>query len=116
MVNLDLIGGVNFQKGCYPGQEIVARSHYLGKMKRRMHLGHVIADHITAGSDIFASSHPNEPAGKVVSAAKGDAQASVLLFEVSSDVLEGATLHINSLEGPVVCLGSLPYSTAQKNA
>src|SRR5690606_4764143 len=36
MINFELIGGVNFKKGCYPGQEIVARSQYLGKLKRRM--------------------------------------------------------------------------------
>ncbi len=114
MVNLDLIGGVNFQKGCYPGQEIVARSHYLGKMKRRMHLGHVITDTLAPGADIFASTHPNEPAGKVVSAAKDVNNNTVFLFEVSSDLLEGATLHLNTLEGPEVCLGKLPYSITQK--
>ena len=41
MANLDLIGGVNFKKGCYPGQEIVARMQYLGKLKRRMYLAHI---------------------------------------------------------------------------
>ena len=40
-VNLDLIGAVNFKKGCYTGQEVVARTHYLGKPKRRMYLGSV---------------------------------------------------------------------------
>ena len=44
MVNLEVIGGVSFQKGCYPGQEIVARSQYLGKLKRRMFLAHVDAE------------------------------------------------------------------------
>ena len=41
MVNLDAIGGVSFQKGCYPGQEIVARTQYLGKIKRRMYLANI---------------------------------------------------------------------------
>lgn len=40
MLNLDLIGAVNFKKGCYPGQEVVARTHYLGKIKRRLKLIH----------------------------------------------------------------------------
>src|SRR5690606_27375803 len=41
MINFDTIGGVSFDKGCYPGQEIVARSHYLGKVKRRVFLAHL---------------------------------------------------------------------------
>ena len=52
-VNLDLIGAVNFKKGCYTGQEVVARTHYLGKPKRRMYLGSVTADNnLELGSDI----------------------------------------------------------------
>lgn len=45
MANFDLVGGINFKKGCYPGQEIVARMHYLGKPKRRMYLAHVDSEH-----------------------------------------------------------------------
>lgn len=41
MLNLQAIGGVSFKKGCYPGQEIVARTQYLGALKRRMYLGHL---------------------------------------------------------------------------
>ena len=48
MVNLELIGGVNFNKGCYPGQEIVARMQYLGKLKRRMYLAHLDSNDRTA--------------------------------------------------------------------
>ena len=52
-VNLDLIGAVNFKKGCYTGQEVVARTHYLGKPKRRMYLGSVTLNkNPELGSDI----------------------------------------------------------------
>ena len=51
MANLDLIGAVNFKKGCYPGQEIVARMQYLGKNKRRMYLAHVDAETCTASRE-----------------------------------------------------------------
>src|SRR5450756_252649 len=56
MVNFDLIGGVNFKKGCYPGQEIVARMHYLGKAKRRMYLAHLnSSDTPQAGDELFSA-------------------------------------------------------------
>jgi folate-binding protein YgfZ len=114
MLNLDIIGGVSFSKGCYPGQEVVARSHYLGKMKRRMQIGQT-AGHVAAGEDIFSSTRPTEPAGRVVNAfSQGDASTFVL-FEVSSDDLQGATLHVNSHDGPVLHLKALPYDIPAAN-
>src|SRR5690606_20310180 len=67
-LNLDLIDGVNFTKGCYPGQEIVARSHYRGTVKRRMAYG--IAESAQpagtlAGSDIYDAARPESPSGRV---------------------------------------------------
>ena len=54
MANLELIGGVSFKKGCYPGQEIVARMQYLGKLKRRMYLAHV-AGNVNAGDELYSA-------------------------------------------------------------
>ncbi|HEY9024709.1 MAG TPA: folate-binding protein, partial [Burkholderiaceae bacterium] len=65
MVNLELVGGVNFQKGCYPGQEIVARSQYRGTLKRRMVLAEGAAA-ATAGAEVFAAADPEQPAGQIV--------------------------------------------------
>ena len=62
MVNLEVIGGVSFQKGCYPGQEIVARSQYLGKLKRRMFLAHVDAELLQATTCIAPISKGRPPA------------------------------------------------------
>jgi folate-binding Fe-S cluster repair protein YgfZ len=71
MVNLDLLGGINFKKGCYTGQEIVARMHYLGKLKQRMFVCKL--DGIaTSGEKILAG---EKNAGNVVSVASGSALA-----------------------------------------
>ena len=68
MVNLELTAGVSFQKGCYPGQEVVARSQYRGTLKRRMFL--MTADGpLQAGQEVHHSSDPDQPAGLVVLAA-----------------------------------------------
>jgi hypothetical protein len=68
MVNLELTAGVNFQKGCYPGQEVVARSQYRGTLKRRMfHM--TAAGPLQAGQEVHHSSDPGQPAGIVALAA-----------------------------------------------
>lgn len=68
MVNLELTGGVNFQKGCYPGQEVVARSQYRGTLKRRLFL--MTADAaLMPGMEVHHSSDPGQPAGLVALAA-----------------------------------------------
>lgn len=70
MVNLELVGGVDFQKGCYPGQEVVARSQYRGTLKRRMVLCDA-AGPLVPGADVHHGSDPDQPAGEVVLAAPG---------------------------------------------
>ncbi len=68
MINYELIGGVNFQKGCYPGQEVVARSQYRGTTKRRAFIVH--ADQaLTPGQELFSEADPGQPAGVVINAA-----------------------------------------------
>src|SRR5471030_2521751 len=76
MVNFELLGGVNFKKGCYPGQEIVARSQYLGKLKRRTTLVSIPDAAAVAGQEVYASADPEQPCGMIVnSAADGPALA-----------------------------------------
>ncbi len=73
MLNLDLLGGIHFRKGCYPGQEIVARTHYLGRLKQRMYRAS-LADGVpapTPGATLSAPNLPGQPAGTVVSAHLG---------------------------------------------
>ncbi len=108
MINLELVGGVDFQKGCYPGQEVVARSQYRGTLKRRMFLFDVAAA-ASAGQEIFHSADPGQPAGLVANAAPSPESGSRLLAEVKLAALEGGTLHLGSAEGPALQRRELPY-------
>jgi hypothetical protein len=72
MLNYESVGGVNFKKGCYPGQEVVARSQFRGTLKRRAFL--VQADEpLTVGQDVFHSSDAEQPCGTVAAAAANPA-------------------------------------------
>ena len=98
MVNLDLVDGVSFRKGCYPGQEVVARSHYLGKLKRRMFLAQVEGSAPEAGTDVLGPDG-TEPCGEVVLSAPSPAGGARVLFEsqiAAADVArlaDGRALH-----------------------
>jgi folate-binding protein YgfZ len=114
-INLDLIDGVSFTKGCYPGQEVVARSHYRGTVKRRMALG-TIADSLVSdvsalpGTDVYDAARADEPCGRVVDAA--GATTVTLLFETTLASLPQGDLHLGSAEGPRIALLELPYAIA----
>ncbi len=110
MINFELIGGVNFRKGCYPGQEIVARSQYLGKLKRRMLPAQVDANDVLPGADVYASTDPTQPSGQIVNAEPIASGRSACLVELKTAVLEqGATLHLGAPDGAQLQLQSLPY-------
>ena len=102
-LNLDLIGGVSFTKGCYPGQEVVARSHYLGKLKRRMmRVGGALG--AQPGQDVWSSSESNEPCGRVINAAGNEA-----LIELNLSARD-TPLRLGQPDGPALELLDLPYS------
>ncbi|HHJ17195.1 MAG TPA: folate-binding protein [Gammaproteobacteria bacterium] len=115
MVNLQLIDGVSFQKGCYTGQEIVARMQYLGKLKRRMYLARVQADARPAGgTEIFAAGNSEQGVGKVLSAAPhpdGD-YALLVVLQIASAEAEDS-LHLGGADGPPLALEALPYPFAE---
>ena len=74
MVNLDALGGINFKKGCYPGQEIVARMHYLGKLKRRMYLAHLDCAVVpVAGEELFSTDMDGQASGMIANVAAAPA-------------------------------------------
>lgn len=114
-LNLDLIGGVSFTKGCYPGQEVVARAHYRGTVKRRMHLARLTGDHgqITAASDVFASDDPQSPVGRVINLATEDDGVTWILFEAPFKAI-GSPLHVASANGPALLIEPLPYALADE--
>ena len=100
MINYDLIGGISFKKGCYTGQEVIARMHYLGAPKRRMYRIHFDTDEIPApGLKLFTSGDDNEQSiGSIVMAAAhpdgGVETLAVILIKYASGdkpVLLGST-------------------------
>ncbi|MES1163247.1 MAG: folate-binding protein, partial [Rhizobacter sp.] len=104
MLNYELVGGVDFGKGCYPGQEVVARSQYRGTIKRRMFLFEASAP-LEAGQEVFHSADPAQPAGMVVNAA-----GPLALVEVKLAALDGGGLHAGAADGPTLVRRELPYS------
>ena len=111
MLNLDLLGGISFQKGCYTGQEIVARTHYLGKIKRRMYLARV--DRLTApqpGDPVFSpQADASQSAGQIVDACRHPDGGYAVLTVALIHCAEHGTLHLGKVNGPVLRLEPLPY-------
>jgi len=110
MINFEVIGGVNFKKGCYPGQEIVARSQYLGKLKRRAVLASVAAIDIAAATEVFSSADPDQPCGMIVNAEADSAHSSRCLVEIKLAALENGTVHLGLANGAQLQFQALPYS------
>jgi hypothetical protein len=112
MVNLEVIGGVSFQKGCYTGQEIVARSQYLGKLKRRMYRFHSDAP-AQAGDSVFSPDLADQAAGMVVNAAPAPEGGYDLLAVVRVESAQAGDLHLNAPDGPRLRRESLPYAVPE---
>lgn len=108
MLNLQAVGGVSFKKGCYTGQEIVARMQYLGKLKRRLYRLSLDATHTPEpGTALFSPSHGSS-IGEVVIAAKADLSIE-LLAVLQAEAADNGDVHLGSLEGPALQLLDLPY-------
>jgi hypothetical protein len=109
MVNLEVIGGVSFQKGCYPGQEIVARSQYLGKLKRRMFLAHVDAE-AAPGDNLYSADLAGQATGTVVNAALAPSGGFDVLAVAQVESANTQTLHLKAVDGAALSLKPLPYA------
>ncbi|BFT61775.1 YgfZ/GcvT domain-containing protein [Pseudomonas moorei] len=108
MLNLQAVGGVSFKKGCYTGQEIVARMQYLGKLKRRLYRLSLDASELPEpGTQLFSPSHGSS-IGEVVLAAQGEQQIE-LLAVLQADAAEAGDIHVGALDGPALHLLDLPY-------
>jgi len=111
MANLDAIGAVSFKKGCYPGQEIVARTQYLGKIKKRMYLAHIDTKlAISAGDSLFSVDMEDQSCGNIVNAAVSPLGGYDVLAVIQCSSADSHTIHWQSLQGPQLILKSLPYS------
>jgi tRNA-modifying protein YgfZ len=109
MVNLDLIGGLSYTKGCYPGQEIVARTHYLGKLKQRMYRANVSAAAMP-GDKLYCTELGEQSGGMVVSSVRAADGRYDMLAVLQTAHAQSAAWHLGSLQGPTLELTSLPYN------
>jgi len=111
MVNLQAINGLSFKKGCYPGQEVVARMQYLGKLKRRMYIAHSDCDSIAAAGDaIYVHAAEPRKAGTVVIAQPSHTGGSDLLLVAEIETAENTSLHQLENTESTLKIIPLPYS------
>ena len=108
MLNYESVGGVNFKKGCYPGQEVVARSQFRGTLKRRAFLAHADAE-LAAGQEVFQAADPEQPAGIVAEAAPAPGGGWDAIVSLQLSAAEAGDLHAASAAGPKLQLRALPY-------
>lgn len=114
MANMELIGGVSFEKGCYPGQEIVARTQYLGNLKRRMYRVHINVEHLTPGQEIVEIGQTGRGAiGRIVEGYRHpDGGVEGLAVLAIRAVDDGTTLRLGGARGPRVTVIQPPYPLA----
>jgi tRNA-modifying protein YgfZ len=115
MLNYESVGGVNFKKGCYPGQEVVARSQFRGTLKRRAFVANIDSTDTQpfVSQDIFHDSDAEQPCGAVVQVAKNPATdpsggySAIVSMQVSASV--GGKLTLGAANGANITLLPLPY-------
>ncbi|MFT7773656.1 YgfZ/GcvT domain-containing protein [Roseateles sp.] len=107
MINFEVLGGVSFKKGCYPGQEIVARSQYRGTLKRRLQVFETEGEAIV-GQEVFSSTDPDQPAGVVAGRGTRDGRTAIAA-EIKLAALEAGSLHLGSAGGATLQPRALPY-------
>jgi tRNA-modifying protein YgfZ len=108
MLNYESVDGVNFKKGCYPGQEVVARSQFRGTLKRRAFIAQSQVA-MAAGQEVFSSLDVTQPCGLVAQAADDGAKY-VAVLELQLSATENSSLHLGAADGPVLTLLPLPYA------
>ncbi len=110
MVNFDAIGAVSFRKGCYPGQEIVARMHFLGRLKQRMVLAHIGGDAAPQPGDrLYSADLGDQACGTIVNVADAPAGGFDVLAVAQLSSIAAGSLHWQSQQGPALELLPLPY-------
>jgi folate-binding protein YgfZ len=110
MANFDLVGGVSFRKGCYPGQEIVARTQYRGILKRRMALVHLAEDaRPAAGDAVYAAAFGDQAVGSIVNAAPAPDGGYDALVVAQLESLAQGDVRWRSLDGPRLEVRARPY-------
>lgn len=126
MLNYESIDGIHFKKGCYPGQEVVARSQFRGTLKRRLYLAQIATDQpttIAVGTEIFTPEDAAQPVGQVVQVAPMPAPAptsdpdlskygyaALVVLQTAVAVAPTPALQVGAIDGPALTLAPLPYA------
>lgn len=112
MANLQLIDGVNFKKGCYPGQEVVARMQYLGKLKRRMYLANFATRECPLPGDELCTENAEQAdgSGKIVDAVQISEGQCLALFIAQIEKTEQQQLKLCDQPDTRLELQALPYA------
>lgn len=108
MLNYESVGGVNFKKGCYPGQEVVARSQFRGVIKRRAYLAHA-ASAVAVGAEVFSAQDPEQPCGNVVQVSANPGGGFDAIVGLQTQAAQDA-LHVGGPGGVALQLLPLPYA------
>ena len=108
MLNYESVGAVSFKKGCYPGQEVVARSQFRGTLKRRAYLAHGEAS-LEAGQEVFHDSDPTQPCGLVAQAAAAPGGGWDAIVSIQVAASEGGRLTAGGPQGAALALQPAPY-------
>ena len=109
MINLQAVGGVSFKKGCYTGQEIVARMQYLGKLKRRLYRLALYDSQVPEPATLLFSPTHTSSVGEVVLAARTPDGVELLAVLQDEAALNGV-IHLGSAEGRTLSVLDLPYT------
>lgn len=112
MLNYESVGGVNFKKGCYPGQEVVARSQFRGTLKRRAYLVHASGP-LQAGEEVFSPADPDQPVGTVVQSAPAPLGGFDAIVSGQTTAMESGSLHSAGGQPQALTLLPLPYQLLQ---
>lgn len=108
MLNYESVGGVNFKKGCYPGQEVVARSQFRGTLKRRAYVAHAAAD-VAVGAEVFSTTDLEQPCGTVVQVAAAPDGGVDAIVSLQISAAQEASLQVGAADGTALTLLPLPY-------
>jgi hypothetical protein len=108
MLNYESVGGVNFKKGCYPGQEVVARSQFRGTLKRRAYVAHVNTD-VAVGAEVFSTADLEQPCGSVVQVAPAPGGGFDAIVSLQISAAQEASLQVGAADGVALTLLPLPY-------
>ncbi|MFV0679112.1 YgfZ/GcvT domain-containing protein [Ottowia sp.] len=116
MLNYESVDGISFKKGCYPGQEVVARSQFRGAIKRRAFVGQVSGP-AQAGQEVFSAAAPGQPVGLIAQAAAvpdflpGGGTAVIAALQLA--VAQATDLHVGTHDGPALGALRMPYPLAE---